>query len=299
VEPLVDVDDLERFMGAYDVIMARGQDLCWILGGRHESGPIEVKKLLKKYNWKFKLFYAVYNVKQMQIYGCFKRQKGLANSMNVEVLFMCYKGTVPKGLPSVRSLVDEGSSLWNQVMRNVPVLSPKLQAWVEPSLRNQSLSSMNGEVPVDDEDGEVPGKLHQPIIEETTEDKKLTEAKEQEERTREADQERAFIKKRKLYRTCSGTEIPWFPHDNDPAFTGELAWEGRRPRWVFVGTPASAAGTLGFLEQGCSVVALCYDEFHCANYRRFLKERAVEKMMEGSNVFKDWICCLFELLFLS
>ena len=137
--------------------------------------------------------------------------------------------------------MDEGSALFNQVMRNAPILSPKLQAWVPPSLRNQSLSSMNGEVPEDDENdtGKAGG--------ETTEEQP-TEATEKEVLAREAAQERAFVKKRKLYRTISGTEVPWVPHDNDPAFTGELAWEARRPRWVFLGTPASGAGTLGLLE---------------------------------------------------
>ena len=71
---------------------------------------------------------------------------------------------------AARSLVDEGSSLFNQVMRNVPVLSPKLQAWVEPSVREQSLRSMDGELPDETDEVEAEG-LHQPDEDQEAEDR--------------------------------------------------------------------------------------------------------------------------------
>ena len=96
------------------------------------------------------------------------------------------------------------------------------------------------------------------------------------------------VKKRKLYRQLSGTEVPWFPHDNDMDLLKELCWESGRPRRVIHGTPAGGAGVQGCLEVGCSVVLLCFDDHHRTNIWRFLLERAVEAMVSGSTlVFKD------------
>ena len=53
-------------------------------------------------------------------------------------------------MPAHRLLVDEGSPLFNQAMKNVPILSPKLQAWVEPAVREESMRSMNGEAAQDE-----------------------------------------------------------------------------------------------------------------------------------------------------
>ena len=106
------------------------------------------------------------------------------------------------------------------------------------------------------------------------------------------DEERAFvaahIKKRKLYRQLCGTEVPWFPHDNDPALLKEFCYEAGHPRWVFHGTPAGGAGIHGCFEMGSSVVALCYDEHHREHLEKFLLQRAVESMVSGTSmVFKD------------
>ena len=98
----------------------------------------------------------------------------------------------------------------------------------------------------------------------------------------------AQIKERTLYRQHSGTDVPWFPHDNDMDLLKELYWEAGCPRWVFFGTPAGGAGMHGVLEMGCSVVALCYDDHHRTHLQRFLVERAVEAMVQGTTlVFKD------------
>ena len=89
----------------------------------------------------------------------------------------------------------------------------------------------------------------------------------------------AVKKKRKLYRQLTGTEVPWFPHDNAIEFLQELCHEAGRPRWVYFGTPAGGAGIHGCIEMGSSVLALCYDEHHRKHLGPFLVQRAVEAML--------------------
>ena len=60
-------------------------------------------------------------------------------------------------MPKTRLLVDEGSPLFNLVMRNATVLSPKLQAWVEPSMREMSMKTMAGEQAPEEDGGEREG----------------------------------------------------------------------------------------------------------------------------------------------
>ena len=214
-------------------------------------------------------------------YGHWKRQRGLANSKTLEQAFLVYKEKVPKNMPKERVYVDAGSALFNQVMRNVPVLAPKNQAYVPRHVRDESLRNMTG-VPHNEDEGEkekardvdvgdYPAWLKQPKY---------------------IDKDRAFVashtKKRKLYRQLSGTDVPWFPHDNDPELLKEFCFEANRPRWVLYGTPAGGAGIHGCFEMGCSVVALCYDDHHRKHLETFLLQRAVEGMVSGmSAVFND------------
>merc|ERR1712004_134508 len=72
----------------------------------------------------------------------------------------------------------------------------------------------------------------------------------------------AAVKKRKLYRQVTGTEVPWFPHDNDIELLKELRHEAGRPRWVYFGAPAGGAGIHGRIEMRCSVLAQCHDDHH-------------------------------------
>ena len=185
-------------------------------------------------------------------------------------------------------LEDPGSSLFNQVVRNVPVLAPRHQALVGRGVRDISLASMTG-IPHHEDKAEqaretrmleatidgVSEGLHQPQPDDNmAQEKKALVA--------------AVVKKRKLYKQLSGTEVPWFPHDNDMALLKELCWESGRPRWVIHGTPASGAGVQGCLEAGCSVVLLCFDEHHRTHLSRFIMERAAESMVSGTTlVFKD------------
>ena len=96
------------------------------------------------------------------------------------------------------------------------------------------------------------------------------------------------IDKRTYYTQLSGTDVPWFPHDNAVELLKEFCWEAGSPRGVFYGTPAGGAGIHGCVEAGCSVVARGYDAHHRAHLKQFVLERAVEAMVAGAtHVFKD------------
>ena len=277
---MLDEEDVKKFMSTYDGLMQPGRDISWILPGRNRRNAVKLEKLLSEHRRKFEIFYLLYNQKLMATYGFWKRKKGLANSRTVERAYLCYKGRIPKDLPKCRAFVDEGSGLFSECMRNVPVLSPKNQAFVSRAVRDETLRSMAGlpESEGDDKDAEKTAEAG------SVSDNEAESA----EKEREAEAAlRKHVKKRKLYRQDSGSELPWFPHDNHPNLTKELTWEGGSPRWVFYGTPASAAGVLGPLELGSSVVALCFDEHHKVNFLKILIEKAVESMLAGSNVFKN------------
>jgi len=217
----------------------------------------------------------------MSGYGYWKRQRGIANSKSLEVALYCYKGKSPTKQPTNRMYVDAGSSLFDSVLRNVHVLAPKHQAFVSKGVREQSLSSMLG-VPHTDDLGE---RENFELLQDDDDAMGLDQP------NGDAEQDKVIQyapKKRKLYRHHSGTDVPWFPHDNDMELLRELCWEAGNPRWVFHGTPAGGAGILGCLEAGCSVVALCYDDHHRTHLKRIFLERAVEAMVTGTTqVFKD------------
>ena len=244
-----------------------------------------MKKVLKQHGLLFTIYYLCYNSKQMLQYGHWKRQRGLANSKSLEIALLAHPGRVPDNMPKCRYYVDPGSALFNQVVRNVPVLAPKNQAYVPRQIREVSLRSMMG-VPHNEDEGE---KQKTQVLEEENANTGMNQPNPNQ---TAQDEEKAFvaahIKKRKLYRQLCGTEVPWFPHDNDPALLKEFCYEAGHPRWVFHGTPAGGAGIHGCFEMGSSVVALCYDEHHREHLEKFLLQRAVESMVSGmSMVFKD------------
>lgn len=214
--------------------------------------------------------------------------QGVARSRSHELLFLCYKGKLPKQLAKVRAFVDGGSPVFNEVVRNVPVLSQKGHALVSRDIREKSLAAMIG-VDVCEEEAKDPSHMPPPPAED--EDAETAGAAE----TADADASsgakavvNAAKKKRKLYRQLSGSEVPWFPHDNDSELLKELCHEAGKPRWVYFGTPAGGAGIHGCIEMGCSVLALCFDEHHKANLGPFLVQRAVESMLgSGSFVFSN------------
>jgi hypothetical protein len=263
--------------------MKPGRDVLWVLAGRTDSNLPKLQKILAKRRMRFVVFYLCYDTKQMFQYCHWKRQRGIANSKCLELALYVYKGRAPKKMPKNRMHVDVGSPLFNAVVKNVPMLAPRDQAFVSREVRETSLISMVGVpdnedigeqeklklLPPEDDDGE---RLHQP--EEADRSAKVLVA--------------AKNTKRELYRKLSGTEVQWFPHDNSIELLKEFCWEAGRPRWVFFGTPAGGAGVHGCLESGCSVVALCYDDHHRNHLEKFVLERAVEAMVTGTTlVFKD------------
>ena len=219
----------------------------------------------------------------MMQYGHFKRQRGIANSRSHEVLYLCYKHKAPKNLAKTRKYVDSGSAVWNQVVRNVPILSHKNHALVTKAVREESLQTMIGVDVAEEEAKEDEAATAKAIDEDEGEQAAPADA---------GGTEKAIVtaamRKRKLYRQLTGSEVPWFPHDNDIELLKELCHEAGKPRWVYFGTPAGGAGIHGCIEMGCSVLALCFDEHHKKNLQPFLVQRAVEAMLGSSTmVFRN------------
>jgi hypothetical protein len=227
----------------------------------------------------------------MMQHGHFKRQRGVAKSRSHELMFLCYKSRLPKQLAKARAYVDVGSPVFNEVVRNVPVLSQKTHALVSRAIRETSLQSMIG-VDVCQAEADDEQQAHTPMEDDddTTAHAATADAAAADAETAgagaataDASAQKAIVtaalKKRKLYRQLTGCEVPWFPHDNDCELLKELCHEAGRPRWVYFGTPAGGAGIHGCIEMGCSVLALCYDDHHRTHLGPFLVERAVEAML--------------------
>ena len=118
---------------------------------------------------------------------------------------------MPKPMPKCRMYVNQGSPLFNQVVRNVPVLAPRHQALLGGDVREASLACMTGIIHNDDQSEQdqqtralesaaaegVSSGLNQPETETSLakENKALVAA---------------VVKRRKLYRQLSGTEVPCF-----------------------------------------------------------------------------------------
>ena len=225
----------------------------------------------------------------MEQYGVWRQQQGLANSKSVEPLLCAFKKKLPKAMPKHRKFVDPGSPMFNEVMRNVPILILRSHAYVSKAVRAESLGNMTGSAStMDPEEREKAEQKEKQAAE--ADGLNQSEAASPEKLQAE-DRVRLLgaLKKRKFYKQTEDQELMWFPHDNSPEFLKELCHEAKRPRWVFFGTPAGGAGILGCLEMGCSVVALAYDEHHRMHLHQALLMRAVESMATGeSSVFKEY-----------
>ena len=159
-------------------------------------------------------------MKQMEQYVYWRRQKGPANSKSMKQAFYVYKDRMPKTMPKKREYVDGGTPLFNEVVKNVPVLSPKHQALVSRKIRENSLTTMVG---VDHtEDDEEKEKLKRSACSESAEGadaQRLHQLEQDQPEGADAEHQArmvATVKKRKLYRQAIGTELPWFPHDIAP-----------------------------------------------------------------------------------
>ena len=242
--------------------------------------------MLRGLSWKIKHWTMVYDTTLLAKWY-WVRQRGLANSGQLERLILAWKGQLPAGLAKEWRHVDVGSKLYSNVMMKVPVAAPKDLAFVEKAVREQSLSSMVGasadlggaDFGAADQSSAPPEALAPPEEDEgppVPNPAPFSEGLVK------------HVKKRRLYRQTTGDEVVWFPHDNSPTLLKELVWEsGSATRWVLHGTPSGSTGISGILEMGVSVVVFCRDTHHADHLQRFLKERCVELLLTGSLVFSD------------
>ena len=94
--------------------MLPGRDVLWVLGGRTDTNRVKLKRILTNNFINTQVFHLCYNTKQMMQYGHFKKQRGIANSRSHELLFLGYKGRVPKQLAKLRMHVDGGSLVFQR-----------------------------------------------------------------------------------------------------------------------------------------------------------------------------------------
>ena len=109
--------------------------------------------VLAKFKLWVEVFYLCYNTRHLSKFGSWQKLRGITNSKSIEPALFVYKGKAPKRIPKKRMYVDGGSSLFNEVMENVPLLAPQHQAFVHRNVRATSLLSMVG-VPHDEDQGE-------------------------------------------------------------------------------------------------------------------------------------------------
>ena len=143
-QPLLDEDDFERFVQTVEPLMKAGRDVLWVLAGRTDSNLPQIKTASKTHKLTFEAFLLCYNTKQMEQYCHWKRQRGIANSKSLEQALYVYTDRMPNNMPKKREYVDGGNPLLNEVVKNVPVLSPKHQALVSRKIRETSLTTMVG-----------------------------------------------------------------------------------------------------------------------------------------------------------
>ena len=109
--------------------------------------------MLAKFKMWVEAFYLCYNTNHMSKYGAWQTRRGISNSKSIEPALLAYRGKALKCIPKKHMYVDGGSSLFNEVMQNVPLLAPQHQAFVHRDVRATSLLSMLG-VPHDEDKGE-------------------------------------------------------------------------------------------------------------------------------------------------
>ena len=271
-----------------DCIMKAGEDFCWIMCGRHESNHDKIKAIVGKLRWKTKCFHLVYDARLLQKWY-WKRMRGLANSKSVEKVLLCWKGRLPEMLPKNRQYVDKDTPLYHEVMLKVPVIAPKDLTFVGKEVREISLRTMGGVVAPDDDQQDGPGAGSAPDGSGAGSAAAGADAVADSANPGGSTNFAHHVKRRRLYRQTTGTEVAWFPHDNAADLLKELVWEcgGEKVRWVLHGTPASGAGIVGALEMGASVVCLCEDAHHKTGFEQALQQKCVEVMLAGSRVFKD------------
>jgi len=260
---------LARGHKAVNAIMVKNRDLAWVFGGKVLSHERVFRDIFKTVKWECNVFYLLYDSKAMRDAGYYKRMRGVGNAGATELLFLCWKGQLPKDLAKNRLFVDKGSPTYVDYMTRVPVALPHEMMTVPRDVKEATLAwgvsasveNFENEEQSDDDDAD----------EQDAEDPSA--------------QTRKYAKRncnRALMRQVSNQDTIWFPLDNSPLLMRELVHE-TNPRWVIHGTPASGVGLMGILHHGCTVVAWCRDEAHATTLREHVKMRVAEEFMQHTS----------------
>ena len=142
-EPVVDTDHFARFVNIVSPLMQPNRDIFWVLVGRTESNHDKIKQILNEQGLTWDTYFLCYNTTSMIKGGHWTRTGEVASSKNIENALCVYKNIRAK-MPPTRDHVDKGSFVETEVIRQVPVLSHRHQAFVPLSVRETSLKSMAG-----------------------------------------------------------------------------------------------------------------------------------------------------------
>ena len=86
-----------------------------------KSYETTIEKLLSTMKWEYKEIRLTYCAKTMSEVGYWMRERGFANSGTSELMYFCWKGSMPKCFPNARAHVDIGSSAYLDTMAKVLV----------------------------------------------------------------------------------------------------------------------------------------------------------------------------------
>ena len=256
-----------------------GRDLLVVLGGRNISNEVAIRNRLRLVGWTYKVFYLHYDSKALEKYY-WLRCRGLANSGTVENMFLCWRTSIPPGIPQTRKFVDAGSKLYVESMTKAPIIIPKDHFYVSAELKDRSLQSKLGSVT--NNITKPPAGAAEAAVVPTS-----GEAAEAAGPTADVPSGKcvaaAGSKRRRLYKHDSAETEIWFPHDQPRALMREIIHEcgGDRVKWVFHGTPAAGNGVLGCVESNCCVIAACEDELHAEHFKRAILQKGVEAFLSG------------------
>ena len=195
-------------------------------------------------------------------------------------MFLCWRTSVPPGIPQTRKFVDAGSKLYVESMTKVPIIIPKDHFYVSAELKDRSLQSKLGSVT--NNITKPPAGAAEAAVVATS-----GEAAEAAGSTADVPSGKSVAaagsKRRRLYKHDSAETEIWFPHDQPRALMREIIHEcgGDRVKWVFYGTPAAGNGVLGCVESNCCVIAACEDELHAEHFKRAILQKGVEAFLSG------------------
>lgn len=193
---------------AIDKILKPGIDVVWIFSGKVLSHEKIIRDVMKGLGWSCKAFHVIYDSSGMKNAGYYKRARGLANAGAAEMLFLAWKGSLPRDLAKTRLHVDKGSATYVNYLTKVPVCSPGELALVSRDVKEATMAWSVAAAPkegghdVSSESGS--GEDHAVVEPETI--------------------RRKYAKRnsgRALLRQASKDEVIWFPYDNSSVLMRE------------------------------------------------------------------------------